>query len=64
MIETALVVAFSAQELRRLSPICWLTAPSSLDWHWSSARRRRQAEINRAHYRKRRAKLPFMKWQP
>jgi hypothetical protein len=65
MIETALFVAISVQELRRL--IAHLLAHHPVDaafrWHWSFWRRHHQAEAKRAHYRKRRAKLPFMKMQ-
>jgi hypothetical protein len=35
----------------------------SFHWHWSFWRRHHQAEAKRAHYRKRRAKLPFTKMQ-
>jgi hypothetical protein len=65
MIETALFVAISVQELRRL--IAHLPAhrpaDASFHWHWSFWRRHHQAKAKRAHYRKRRAKLPFMKMQ-
>jgi hypothetical protein len=65
MIETALFVAVSVQELRRL--VAHLLAHRPVDmrlhWHWSFWRRHHQAEAKRAHYRKRRAKLPFLKMQ-
>jgi hypothetical protein len=65
MIETALFVAISVQELRRL--IAHLRRPRPTDmgfhWRWSFWRRHHQAEAKRAHYRKRRAKLPFIKMQ-
>jgi hypothetical protein len=63
MIETALFVAISVQELRRL--VAHLLAHCPVDanfhWHWSFWRRHHQAEAKRAHYRKRRAKLPSRK---
>jgi hypothetical protein len=66
MLETALLVAISVQELRMLIAHLLAHRPvdASFHWHWSFRRRHRQAEIRRAHYRKRRAKSPFMKMKP
>jgi len=65
MIETAVFVAMSVQELRRLIAHLQRRRPTdmSFHWNWSFWRRHHQAEAKRAHYRKRRAKLPFIKMQ-
>jgi hypothetical protein len=65
MIETALFVAISVQELRRL--IAHLMRPrptdTSFHWYWSFWRRHHQAEAKRAHYKKRGVKLQTPKLQ-
>jgi hypothetical protein len=66
MIETALFVAISLQVLRRLIAHLLAHRPADMSFHWgcwSFWRRHHQAEAKRAHYRKRRAKLPFTKMQ-
>lgn len=59
MIETALFVAMSVQELRRLISHLQKRRPADMrfHWRWSFWRRRHQAEAKRAHYKRRRAKL-------
>jgi hypothetical protein len=54
MIETALFVAISVQELRRLIAHLQKRRPTdmSFHWYWSFWRRHHQAEAKRAHYKK------------
>jgi hypothetical protein len=63
MIETALFVAISVQELRRLIAHLPRSRPTdmSFHWHWSFWRRYHQAEAKRAHYKKRGFKLSYLK---
>jgi hypothetical protein len=65
MIETAVFVAISVQELRRLIGHLQRRRPTAMHfhWHWSFWRRHHQAEAKRAHYRKRGAKLRHAKLQ-
>jgi hypothetical protein len=65
MIETAVFVAISVQELRRLISCLQRRRPTDMrfHWRWSFWRRRHQAEAKRAHYKRRRAKLRLQKLQ-
>jgi hypothetical protein len=55
LIETALFVAMSVQELRRLIAHMQRRQPFAMHfhWYWSLWRRHHQAEAKRAHYKKR-----------
>ncbi|MGO9686469.1 MAG: hypothetical protein ACLPTZ_28490 [Beijerinckiaceae bacterium] len=59
MIETAVFVAVSVQELRRLVAHLQWRPPADMrfHWRWSLRRRHHQAEAKGAHYRKRSAEL-------
>jgi hypothetical protein len=65
MIETAVFVAMSVQELRRLIAHLQRRRPTDMRfyWDWSFWRRHHQAEAKRAHYGKRGVKLRRPKLQ-
>jgi len=65
MIETAVFVAMSVQELRRLIAHLQRRRPIDMTfhWNWSFWRRHHQAEAKRAHYQKRGVKLRQPKLQ-
>jgi hypothetical protein len=59
MIETAVFVAISVQELRKLIAHLSRSRGGAMNfhWHWSFWRRHHQAGAKRAHYKKRGVKL-------